>query len=90
MASLGYLQVLGEQGFLPPLNARRTHECAHGAANVLDEQNFSDIYGIETSLASCRFPVRSPAPRSQALVQALRMPRVSGELPAGSEPPIGL
>lgn len=89
MASLGYLQVQGEQGFLPPLNAR-THECAHGAANVLDAQNFSDIYGIETSLASCRFPVRSPAPRSQALVQALRMPRVSGELPAGSEPLIGL
>jgi hypothetical protein len=84
MASLGYLQVLGEQGFLPPLNARRTHECAHGAANVLDEQNFSDIYGIETSLASCRFPVRSPAPRSQALVQALRLPRLSGELRAPS------
>jgi hypothetical protein len=81
MASLGYLQVPGEQGFLPPLNARRTHECAHGAASVLDAQNFSDIYGIETSLASFRFPVRSPVPRSRALVRPLGMPRLGGELP---------
>jgi hypothetical protein len=80
MASLEYLRVGSEQSYFLAPNVRKTYEFAHDAASVLDAQSSSGTDGIETSLAFCRFPVRSPDRRLQAPDQASRMPQLGGGL----------